>query len=336
MEYRRGFLPEGRLDTIYIGGGTPSLLAPEELRSLLDVAAGVWDCNGLCEVTVEANPEDLVGDYAERLAGAGFNRLSIGIQSFDDGLLRLMNRRHSAQRARDAVRSAQEAGFANLTIDLIYGIPGMSHEQWERSLGEAVEMNVQHISAYHLTIESGTVFGRMARNGKIAPIAEDESERQYETLRRMLGDAGFEHYEISNFAQAGFRAVHNSAYWSGEPYLGVGPSAHSYDGNRTRSHVVADVARYLEEAGSGTVYEMEKLSETEIFNEFVMTSLRTAEGIDTAEMEQCFGKRAEGLTERAMVFAESGKVRKTDGRIFIPPENFLMSDYVISTLFALE
>lgn len=337
MECRRDFLPERKLDTLYIGGGTPTLLAPEELGSLLGAAAEFWDCGELRETTVEANPEDLTDDYLERLAAEGFNRLSIGIQSFDDSLLRTMNRRHSAQRAREAVRSSQKAGFGNITIDLIYGIPGMSHAQWERSLDAAVEMGVQHISAYHLTIEPDTTFGLMARRGAIAPVAEAESEKQYETLRRRLGDAGFEHYEISNFARKGFRAIHNSAYWSGRAYLGIGPSAHSYDGQHTRSHVIADTALYLKYAGSGAVYETEKLSQTELLNEFIMTSLRTAEGIDITETEKRFGRpAAESLAERAEVFVANGKVRKKDGRIFIPPENFLVSDYVISTLFASE
>ncbi len=336
MEFRRDAVPGRRLDTIYIGGGTPSLLSPAQLQSILDRAAELWDRTGLKEVTVEANPEDLTDEYTARLAETGFNRLSIGIQSFDDSLLRLMNRRHSAQRARDAVRTAQEAGFGNITIDLIYGIPGMTHGQWERSLDEAVGLGVQHISAYHLTIEPGTPFGHMARAGKIAAIPETESERQYETLRRKLSGAGFEHYEISNFAQPGFRAVHNSAYWSGEPYLGVGPSAHSYDG-RTRSWAAADTAKYIAEAGTDAIYESETLSETDLRNEFIMTSLRRAEGIGLAEMESRFGLRVrEDIAKRAAGFVKNGKLKEADGRLFIPPENFLLSDYIISTLFASE
>ncbi len=352
MEFRRDAVPDGRLDTIYVGGGTPTLLSPAELQSLLDRARELWDCSGLQETTVEANPEDLTDGYIARLAnqpatawhpsGGGefpnlsFSRLSIGVQSFDDGLLKFMNRRHSAQRARDAVRAAQKAGFGNITVDLMYGIPGMTHEQWERSLDEAVGLGVQHISAYHLTIEPRTVFGGMARRGKIAAIPEAESELQYETLRRKLGDAGFEHYEISNFALAGFRAVHNSSYWSGEPYLGLGPSAHSYDG-RTRSWAVADTAKYIAGTGTEAVYESEILSETDRFNEFVMTALRCVEGISLTETEARFGGRArENFENRAAEFTANGKLEKADGRIFIPAENFLLSDYIISTLFALD
>lgn len=334
--FRRNAVPGGRLDTIYIGGGTPSLLSPEQLQSLLDRAAELWDCTVLQETTVEANPEDLTKEYLARLTDTGIDRLSIGIQSFDDAMLRSMNRRHSAQRALDAVRTAQKAGFGNITIDLIYGIPGMTHGQWEKSLDKAVGLGVQHISAYHLTIEPGTLFGRMAREGKIAAIPEKESERQYDTLRRKLGNAGFEHYEISNFALPGFRAIHNSAYWSGESYLGVGPSAHSYDG-RMRNWAVADIAEYIKGAGTAAIYESETLSATDLWNEFIMTSLRRAEGIDAAKMERRFGCRASyDFMKRAEVFVKNGKLREADGRIFIPPENFLLSDYIISTLFALR
>lgn len=346
MEYRRGTsagndingvpkVPE-KLDTIYMGGGTPSLFAPEVLQSLLDKAAGLWDCAGLKEVTLEANPEDLTDDYIAQLAKTGFNRLSIGIQSFDEGLLRLMNRRHSAQRAKDSVRSAQKAGFGNITIDLIFGIPGMTQAQWERSLDEAVGLGIQHISAYHLTIEPGTAFGRMAEEGRIAAIPETESERQYETLRRRLGDAGFEHYEISNFARPGFRAVHNSSYWSGEPYLGIGPSAHSYDGERTRSWVVADNEAYLAGVGTDAVYGSETLSDRDLYNEFVMTSLRRADGLDLALLERKFGPEIkEYFLASAERFLQGNELFRNGEVLFIPPAKFMTSDHIISSIFAL-
>jgi oxygen-independent coproporphyrinogen-3 oxidase len=334
MQSRKDFFEEGRLDTIYIGGGTPSLVAPETLQSFLDAAGCLWNCSRLKEVTLEANPEDLSDEYILRLADTGFNRLSIGVQSFDEGLLKLMNRRHSAERAKEAVRVAQQAGFGNITIDLIYGIPGMTHEQWERSLDEAVGLGVQHISAYHLTIELATAFGQMAAAGKITPIAEAESERQYETLRRKLSEAGMEQYEISNFAVPGFRAIHNSAYWSGEPYLGIGPSAHSYDGGRVRSWVVADVERYIREAGSRTIYEQETLTDTELFNEMVMTSLRRTEGLDTSMLRERFGtanySRLMNSTER---FLRSGDMVVVGTVLSIPPDRFLLSDYIIGELF---
>jgi oxygen-independent coproporphyrinogen-3 oxidase len=302
------------LSTIYVGGGTPSLLAPGELQGLLDHAATLWDCSALREVTLEANPEDLTDDYLSRLAATGFNRLSVGIQSFDDGLLSLMNRRHSAARARDAVRAAQRVGFDNISIDLIWGIPGMTAAQWSHSLDEAIALGVQHISAYHLTIEPGTAFGRMA----LKPVVEAESERQFATLRKKLGDAGFEHYEISNFALPGRRAIHNSAYWSGEPYLGVGPSAHSFDGDRRREWVVGDLKKYL----TAPAYEGETLSDTDIRNERIMTALRTAGGIASGELQDGVDK----------LLADGLLVRRGD-HVAIPADKFLLSDYIIASLF---
>lgn len=335
MEYRRGFPPGGRIDTVYVGGGTPSLLHAEELRSLLDTARGLWDCSEVKETTLEANPEDLTDGYIERLAGAGFDRLSIGIQSFDDDLLRLMNRRHDSRRAKNAVRAAQTAGFGNITIDLIFGIPGMTHEQWERSLCEASELGVQHISAYHLTIEAGTVFGRMAAAGKITAVPETVSERQYETLRSRLGEAGFEHYEISNFARAGFRAVHNSSYWNGSPYIGIGPSAHSYDGARVRSMAIADNDAYIAGAGTERVYEYETLSDDDLFNEFVMTALRRSDGLDTALLEHKFGAAAkEHFLNCSERFLRFGDMVEENGIFSIPPGRFLKSDYIMSAIFA--
>ncbi|MDR1671113.1 MAG: radical SAM family heme chaperone HemW [Alistipes sp.] len=323
------FALHSSLSTVYAGGGTPSLLSPEALQSLLDHAAGLWDCSSLREVTLEANPEDLTPDYLARLARTGFNRLSIGIQSFDDDLLRLMNRRHTARRAREAVEAAGRAGFDNISIDLIWGIPGMTPAQWERTLDEAIALGVQHISAYHLTIEPETTFGRMA----LKPVVEAESERQFATLRRKLGEAGFDHYEISNFALPGRRAVHNSAYWSGEAYLGVGPSAHSFDGDRRREWVEPDLKKYLEKPSYGG----ETLTPTERHNEMIMTALRTAEGL--APIRDVPGSPAEDTPRFARhtgalekLLAEGLLVRKGDN-IAIPPEKFLLSDYIIASLF---
>lgn len=365
MTHRRHFLAPGSLSTIYVGGGTPSLLSPEQLQGLLSHTAELWNvsepreitpeasrepehgphrpepagrpqagADRLREVTLEANPEDLTDDYLARLAETGFNRLSIGIQSFDDDLLRLMNRRHSAERARRAVRAAQAAGFDNISIDLIFGIPGMTPGQWERSLDEATGLGVRHISAYHLTIEPGTAFGAMARRGALKPLPEASSELQFRMLRRKLTGAGFEHYEISNFAVPGFRAVHNSAYWSGEPYLGIGPSAHSFDGDRRREWVAGSIEKYLSDAGMEAVYRGEDLTDGELFNERIMTSLRTARGLDLVAVRQRFGARkAEGLERRAAKFLADGSLTAKEGRLSVPPEKFLLSDYIIGELF---
>ncbi len=337
---RKDFFCGGAPDTIYIGGGTPSLLSPAQLQGLLDSSftetrrppkgreaaeTGRRVANSQFstlnsqlqrETTLEANPEDLTEEYVEALAASGFNRLSIGIQSFDDDVLRLMNRRHTAQRARQAVEGAKRAGFENISIDLIYGIPEMTSAAWEDTLHRAVELGVQHISAYHLTIEPSTAFGRAG----MRPVAEAESERQYETLRRVLSEAGFEQYEVSNFALPNHRAVHNGNYWRGGAYLGIGPGAHSFDGVRTRSWVASDVAAYL--AGNALRHS-EVLSDGELRNERLMVGLRTVEGVE----------RTEELATRAERFLRDGLLVERGGRLAIPPEKFLVSDYVIASLF---
>lgn len=323
------FLPAKRLRTIYFGGGTPSLLPPEQLEEFIAHAAERFDCTTLEECTVEANPDDLTPDYLARLARTRVDRLSIGVQSFDDGELRLMNRRHTADAARNAVRRAQEAGFTNITVDLIFGVPGFGIETLRRNLRETVALGVQHVSAYHLTIEPGTAFGRRMAQGRFVPVAEETSEEEFLTVHRTLTDAGFEHYEVSNFAQPGRRALHNSAYWSGEPYLGIGPAAHSFDGE-CRRWAVSDIGRYL--AGGG--YESERLTERDHYNETVMTALRTAEGVDTKEIGRRFGRtRLDTLLDAARPWLDAGDATLRDGRLAIPAERFLLSDAVIAALF---
>lgn len=324
------FLPANRLRTIYFGGGTPSLLAPEQLEEFIRHAAELFDCSELEECTVEANPDDLTPDYLARLARTRVDRLSIGVQSFDDGELRLMNRRHTAAAARKAVRQAQEAGFKNVTVDLIFGVPGFGTETLKRNLRETVALGVQHISAYHLTIEPETAFGRRMARGTFAPVAEEVSEEEFLTVHRTLTDAGFEHYEVSNFARSGRRALHNSAYWSGKPYLGIGPAAHSFDGE-CRRWAAADIGRYLD---GGDRYESERLTERDHYNETVMTALRTADGIDTEAIVRRFGRtRLETLLEAARPWLDAGDLTACGGRLSIPAERFLRSDAVIAALF---
>lgn len=331
LHTEREFIGGVPIHTIYFGGGTPSLYSPRQLQSVVERVKVLWNCTAEAEITAEANPDDLTPEYLRELAQTDINRLSIGIQSFIDRDLRFMNRRHSAKTAIDAVRNAQKEGFANISIDLIYGIPGMSAGEWESNIREAVNLGVQHISAYHLIIEEDTPFGRRAAAGTLSPIDEKLSEEQYLALHEMLTQAGYEHYEISNFARRGFRSQHNSSYWQGVPYLGVGPSAHSFDGSVRRSSPPS-VEEYL--SPQGFAYATETLSETDRYNEFVMTSLRTAEGLDSDVMEERFGRE---MTDRfrssAKQLTESELLTKKGGRYAIPPEKFLVSDSVITTLF---
>lgn len=332
MRDRRNYLAGEPVRTIYFGGGTPSLLSIGQIRSILDEIYDVLAPNPE-EITLEANPDDLSPEYLTALAQTPINRLSIGIQSFDDAHLKFMNRRHTATQAENAVRNAQAAGFRNISADLIFGIPGMDDDTWEENIDKMLSLDIQHISAYHLTIEEGTRFGRLAAAGRLTPVPDDASERQYAILCEKLGKAGFEHYEISNFAIPGHRARHNGSYWKGEPYLGLGPSAHSYDGRR-RDVCTADTPAYINSSPSREMFETETLTRRDMQNEYVMVRLRCAEGIDIAEFGHKFGKeKLKELQIEAQKFIENGLLEIKKGYIYVPTKRFLLSDRVISELF---
>ncbi|MCL2561018.1 MAG: radical SAM family heme chaperone HemW [Rikenellaceae bacterium] len=325
LEEERDFIGRNaHVETIYFGGGTPTVCSTQQLQAIIESVERLWGCAAtLGEITVEANPDDLTPEYLRTLTATRVNRLSIGVQSFSDRDLRLMERRHTAAAAVTALHEAQRVGFRNITIDLIYGIPGMSLGEWTANIETALSLGVQHISAYILTIEEGTPFGHLAKKGQLALPSEEAVEEQFTALRAMLSGAGFEHYEISNFALPGFRARHNSAYWTGEPYLGVGPSAHSFDG-RTRRSCAPSVERYLADRRSCYVYET--LSAADRHNELIMTSLRTAAGIDARALPPESAARFDKL-------AAGGLLILRDGRYFIPAEKYLVSDAIISELF---
>ncbi len=321
------WLTDRRIRTIYFGGGTPSLCRPEQLQRLIDRAKTLFDCgemNEAGEITVEVNPDDLTEEWLDALACTDINRLSIGIQSFDDGALRFMNRRHTSQQAVDAVRRAQERGFRNITIDLIFGVPGFPVDG---SLEKAVQLDVPHISAYHLTIEPGTAFGRRG----MQPVADEVSEREYMLIHSALTRSGYEHYEVSNYARPGFRAQHNSAYWTGQQYLGCGPAAHSYNGNERR-YSESSLAAYLRyDAAAGPqlpakMYHTETLTATDRYNEYLMTRLRTTDGIDLSDIP----------IEKRHAIENHPTLRRDGDRMAIPPEKFMISDSIIASLFVME
>ena len=334
MTLHRNFFGEEPLRSLYFGGGTPSLCRPEEIGELIRHAGELWDLSRVEEVTLEANPDDLTGNYLQALRAQGVNRLSIGIQSFRDEDLRWMHRRHDAATARETVRLARQAGFDNLTIDLIYGLPNMTLETWADNLQQAIDLEVEHISAYHLTLEPGTVFGRRAARGELTPADEQAGSEQFRLLCDQLGAAGFEHYELSNFARPGRQAVHNSGYWFGEPYLGVGPSAHSYDGKRLRRWNCANLERYLQETPLNRQYETETLSDIDLYNEYLMTRLRTARGADLRELEKSFGAhKLRYFEERAAKFLDTGLMVRTGECYRLREAAFFVSDGIISDLF---
>ena len=326
---RRDYLRGEPILTRYFGGGTPSLCSIEQLSMLLRTTEELFDCSQVEETTLEANPDDLTAEYLAGLRSVGIDRLSIGIQSFDDACLQLMNRRHTAAEAEAAVLRAQDAGFDNLTIDLIFGVPGFGGASFERSVERALALNVQHISAYLLSIEPRTRFGLMRDRGELVETPDEVCEAEFRYLHEQLTAAGFEHYEISNFARKGCRARHNSSYWQGVPYLGIGPAAHSFDGE-SRQWNVASVERYL----AGEAPEVEQLSETDRINEFLMTRLRTAEGFSLADFEARFGLLRRRELEREVQRQCAAEVLVCAGdRVRILPDEMLISDRVIAALF---
>lgn len=333
LDQRKDYLAGEAADTLYFGGGTPTVYSPGEIQSLIDRTKELFGTESFREVTIEANPEDLTDEYLERLAGTDVSRLSIGIQSFHDHHLGFFNRRHNAQTAYDSVLAAKKHGFSNITIDLIYGIPGMTETEWRENLDKFMELDVPHLSAYHLTIEPRTVFGKKMQKGGFRQADEEVSELHFNMLREATGGTGYRHYEVSNFAKPGFEAIHNSNYWLGVPYLGIGPSAHSFDG-RSRYWNFSSNRKYLENILSGTYGEKEELSERDLYNEFIMLSLRRADGIDYKTVKKRFGKeKLITLKEKIANFSRNGSIIDTDDRAFIPSYYFLRSDHIISELF---
>lgn len=328
LDDSRDFLHDRTLKTIYFGGGTPSLVEPSQLQRLIDHAARIYDASAVEETTVEVNPDDVNPRYIEQLRTTSVNRISLGIQSFDDRLLRMMNRRHDSRQAGTAVKMLQDAGYGNITVDLIFGFESFGDDAVAADLQKTAMLGVQHVSAYHLTVEPGTRFGRMAARGEFAATSDERSERLFVMIHDRLAEEGFEHYEVSNYAREGFRARHNSSYWSGAEYLGIGAGAHSFNGE-VRRWCVQNPAEYI----AGRRYESETLTERDRLNELIMTSLRRVEGLDSATVSERFGPACAERLLREAAAAEGYGVVVEKGRIRIPPERMLVSDAVIEMLF---
>ncbi|MDR1406045.1 MAG: radical SAM family heme chaperone HemW [Prevotellaceae bacterium] len=338
MEERSNYLPAPLLPaTLYIGGGTPSALPPAELRGLIEKAGRLFTPPAFSEITVEINPDDSTPAYLSQLYVMGVTRLSIGVQSFHDRLLQLLRRRHSAQQAITCVKTAQAAGFKNITIDLMYGLPQQTPEEWRQDVAQALSLHVPHISAYHLSIEPKTLFGKQHAKGTLLLPDEETGAQQFLYLHHTLEKAGYEHYEISNFARNGFRAEHNSGYWQGFPYLGIGPSAHSYNG-QSRQWNIANNRRYVASIENRLpAFEMETLTTEMRFNEYLLTSLRTAAGADLQYLSKTFGEPfLQHCLQQAQRYLAAGDLLRTGNRLHIPPHRFLLADAVIRELFSVR
>lgn len=328
IEERKYYLNE-KVSTIYFGGGTPSVLPVTELKKILDAVYLNFEISNDPEITLEANPEDLTPDYLTALSQIPVNRLSIGIQSFRDEHLEWMNRAHTGQQALDAVRNAKAAGFNNITIDLIYGFEALSDDEWKENLESLRKENIPHFSSYCLTIEPGTVFGHQLKKGQIK-LPEEKGERHFRILQQFCIDNGYEQYEISNFCRDKTYSRHNSSYWSGASYLGIGPGAHSFNGTE-RCWNVRNNAVYMNNIEKGISFsEAEILSPENRFNEKVMVGLRTAKGILKNQFSESEWK---GLLFGAVQWEEKGWLKISAENISLTPEGMLFADFVSSELF---
>ena len=323
-----------RVDSIYFGGGTPSLLPEEELGRVFDGLAGHYLFDGSTEVTLEANPDDLTPDKLVALRQTPVNRLSIGIQSFHEADLRYMNRVHSPVQAVAAIEHALLMGFENLTVDLIYGTPTLDDAGWRENLEQVVAMGIPHVSVYALTVEKKTALDVMIRRGTAAPVDDDQAARQFEIMAEVLLGHGYDHYEVSNFGKPGYHSRHNLSYWSGAPYLGLGPSAHSYR-NGQRWWNVANMSAYMAAVRQGRVpSETEVLTEQQQFDEYVMTSLRTMWGCDLDVVAQRWGQeRVARMLIEARSYLEQGWLEQAEGKLKLTRTGMLFADRVASDLF---
>ena len=327
----------GIIDTVYFGGGTPSTLTREQLQKILGTIKENYRLSPSAEITIEANPDDLTPEYLATLRSLSFNRLSMGIQSFDDAQLKAIGRRHTAERARQAVKDARTAGFENISIDLMFALPSSTSAQWQESIKQAIELRPTHISAYNLTYEEETPLYRALQQGKIEAVDEEENLEQFEILIEQLAAAGYRHYEISNFALPGYESRHNSSYWHDIPYLGCGAAAHSYNGE-SRGWNVADIKEYIDGINKGApLFEIEQLTTAERYNDAILTRLRTADGIPCDWMRKKFGdKLTDYMLRNAAPHIAAGRLKEDNGILSLTREGLFISDAIIRDLIYVE
>ena len=333
LEQQHQFLENEVLDTIYFGGGTPSLITPEKLASFLLLTKRYFSWREPVEITLEANPDDLSQEYLESIQQAGINRLSIGIQSFFDDDLKMMRRRHNAREAMQAVVMAHQTGFTNISTDLIYGLPGSNDEKWKENMNRMFELPIVHLSAYHLGIEPNTLLYRRQKEGRLQLPTEQESYRQYQLLLKETEKAGFEQYEISNFAKNQKYARHNTSYWQDVPFLGLGPSAHSYRDPYRRWNV-SNMKQYFEKIDKGeNAFEEERLSTEDAFNDYLITRLRTKWGVSLKEIRERFGTDYYDAILKKIVHLPKAHIESKDQNCYrLTPKGLFLSDGIIEKL----
>lgn len=336
ISLRKNELPTEKIETIYFGGGTPSLLSSEELKQIFDTIYSNFEVQKDAEITLEANPDDLTLESLESLKTAGINRLSIGVQSFFEEDLKMMNRAHNSTEALASIQMATQF-FNNISIDLIYGIPGMSKERWMKNLEIALSLGLPHFSCYALTIEPNTALKKMIEKGMVQPVDDEAASAHFDILTTTLKENGYIHYEFSNYGKPGYFSKNNTAYWFGKSYLGIGPSAHSYDGVN-RKWNISNNTLYVKSIEKGELpLETEELSISDRYNEYIMTRLRTMWGIEIEEIEERFGDLYKThLLKEAAKEIEQGLLEQSEGKIRVTQRGKFLSDGIASNLFFVD
>lgn len=337
LELRKSYIDGEPIETIYWGGGTPSQLSREDFEQVFETIHHIYKVSPDAEITIEANPDDLNDEYVSMLRTLPFNRLSMGIQTFNDESLSLLHRRHTAQQAIEAFRRCRDAGFNNISIDLMYGLPNETEQTWANDLEQAIEMRPEHISAYHLIYEEGTPLWKLREQHRVEEADEDLSVRLFTMLIHRLKEAGYQHYEISNFSLPGLHSRHNSSYWVGKKYLGCGASAHSFDG-QSRQWNVASIDRYINAAENGTLdFEIEELDQATRYNDFVITAIRTCWGMSLDKLKTDFGTRLYDYCLRmARPHIEQGTLQIIDGTLRLTEQGIFVSDGIMSDMLWVE
>ena len=330
---RKEELKHVTIASIYFGGGTPSILNAQELNFLLQKIHTNFDVDSSAEITLEANPDDISAQQLAMWKDGGINRLSIGLQSFKSSDLNWMNRAHTVEEALSCVQLAKKSGFNAISVDLIFGLPDLTMEEWKHHIDEVIAMDVQHISAYCLTVEEKTALNKLVNEKKIVPAGEDAQSEQFLELSHRLKKAGFLHYEISNFGKPGFEAVHNSNYWKGVSYMGVGPSAHSFNGSKRRWNI-SNNSKYLKQFASNAYFEEELLTLKDQWNEIVMTGLRTTSGVAIEQLTALF-PLDEAFQLALLSFQKDGMIEFLNNHLSLTDKGRLQADYIASEFFKL-
>ena len=333
LKERVSYLPSSHIRTIYLGGGTPSQLSTEEIASLLDCIRAYYNVASDAEITLECNPDDITQAFAQTIKEIGINRVSLGIQSFDDEILHLLNRRHDAREAEEAVKTLYENGLKNISIDLIYGLPRQDVASFSTDLKKAFSLPIKHLSSYALSVEKGTPLAKRIEEKALEVASEETFVKEYTLLMEQAEKHGFVHYEISNFALQGFESKHNSGYWDGTPYLGIGPGAHSFDGTNRRYNL-PQLLDYIQQSRQGIFpHQTELLQDYERYNEWIFTSLRTSKGLSLQLTERRYGRKGLNyLLKNAQPHISSGRIIKEDNHLKIARNSIMVSDDIISDL----